>query len=61
VTAKRNFGLGREPAQIEAPVLAGNYESRLGQIHLRRDVLHPFGGHRFVKQADRRRVAFERF
>src|SRR5262249_869861 len=49
VTAKRNLDLGSEPGQAEAPVLAWDYQSRLGQIHLRRDVPHPFGGPRFVE------------
>src|SRR5262245_36782971 len=48
-----------EPAQIKSAVRAGNDECRIGQIHFRGDILHPFGGTRFVEQTYRRRIAFE--
>jgi hypothetical protein len=58
VAAEIDLDRRREPAQREA-VVARKQKCRLGEVHLRGDVLHPLGIALPVEQADRGRVALE--
>ena len=43
VAAQGDLGRRREPSQVERPVAPLHEERRLGEVHLRGDVLHPDG------------------
>ncbi len=60
VAAEIDLDRRREPAQVEAAVVATDKERRLREVHLARDELHPFRVACFRQHGDGRRVATER-